>query len=58
MNDTISYPADSLLRNASMSFGVKGVYNYGVNVFTGQIGIGLYDVNNDFVSLLTKSEVS
>ena len=58
MNDTISYPADSLLRNASMSFGVKGVYNYGVNVFTGQIGIGLYDVNNEFVSLLTKSEVS
>lgn len=58
MNDTISYPADSLLRADNMSFGVMSIYNYGVNVFTGQIGIGLYNANNEFVSLLTKYDIS
>lgn len=52
MNDTISYPADSLLRTVSMNFGVKDIFNYGVNNFTGQIGIGLYNANNEFVTSL------
>jgi hypothetical protein len=58
MNDTVSYPADSLLRTAAMSFGVKEIFNYGVNLFSGQIGIGLYNANNEFVSLLTKYDIS
>lgn len=48
MNDTISYSADSLLRTQSVSFGVSKLYNYGVNIFAGQIGIGLYNENDKY----------
>ena len=58
MNDTISYPADSLERTVSMNFDVKSIFNYGVNAFSGQIGIGFYNANNEFVSLLTKYDIS
>lgn len=57
-NDTLAYSADSIARTATFSVTAKNMFNQGVNVFSGYIGVALYNSIGGFVQLLKYSTVS
>ncbi len=48
--DTITYPAPSVARNANFTIKVNSIYNYGMNSFSGKIGLALFDNNNTYLA--------
>ena len=58
MNDTITYPADTLLLTDNITFTANSIFNYGINTFSGNMGLGLYNANNELITALSVYQIA
>lgn len=58
LNDTITYPANTLLLTDNIAFTANNMFNRGINSFSGNLGLGLYNSNNEFITALSVSQIS